>query len=162
MKTNLKNKTEEKITKTNNSRKDFIFAVGRRREAVARIRLYPTVKDVLQWGEITLKKGDILVNQKPIDQYFTNKVDQIIYKEPLRVTNALNRYVLTVLVEGGGKSGQLGAVVHGIARALEKADEKYRSILKKRGYLTRDARVRERRKVGTGGKARREKQSPKR
>ena len=148
---------EKKVTK-----KDLIFAVGRRRESVARVRLYSIIKDEMQWGEISLKKGDIIVNQKPIDQYFSSKVDQSVYREPLRVTNALNRYALTVLVRGGGKSGQLAAVVHGIARVLEKADGKYRSILKKRGYLTRDARVRERRKVGTGGKARRAKQSPKR
>lgn len=155
--------TEEKVAKARNNQQDYITAVGRRREAVARVRLYSVVKDTFKWGEVPFKKGDILVNQKPIDQYFTNKVDQIIYKEPLRVTNAFNRYAFTILVTGGGKSGQLNAVVHGIARALVKADKaKYRPILKKRGFLTRDARVRERRKVGTGGKARREKQSPKR
>lgn len=157
------NNTEEKtIQETKNNKKDFIFAVGRRRESIARVRLYPDVKDTVQWGEISLKKGDIFVNQKPIGEYFSSKVDQAVYKEPLRVTNALNRYVLTILVEGGGKSGQLGAMVHGIARALEKADEKHRAILKKKGYLTRDSRIRERRKVGTGGKARRKRQSPKR
>lgn len=83
--------------------------------------------------------------------------------EPFRATNTIGKYSLTIKVEGGGKSGQLEAVVHGISRALQLLDkEKFRPILKKKGFLTRDARVRERRKVGTGGKARRKKQSPKR
>jgi len=75
----------------------------------------------------------------------------------------VGKYYVTVKVVGGGKNGQLDAVVHGIARAFDKADrEKFRPPLKRAGLLTRDARVRERRKVGTGGKARRKKQSPKR
>lgn len=153
---------EEKTNKSKNNKKSYISSVGRRREAIARVRLYPTYNESLSWGEISLKKGDILVNQKPVEEYFSGAADKAAYREPLRVTNTLNRYTFTIKVTGGGKAGQLDAVINGLARALQKADEKFRPILKKKGYLTRDARVRERRKVGTGGKARREKQSPKR
>lgn len=154
---------EEKVTKTRNNKKDYITAVGRRRTAVARVRLYPGVTEGLIWEDLPLKKGDIIVNKKPIEEYFNTNIAKLLYKEPLRITNTLNRYTFTIKVIGGGKSGQLGAVILGIARALEQADkDKFRPILKKKGFLTRDSRIRERRKVGTGGKARREKQSPKR
>lgn len=144
--------------------KDYIFAVGRRKEAVARVRLYEKVKDGQVWGETTVKKGEILVNAKPIAEYFSREVERHLYTEPLRITNAHQQnYAITIKVEGGGLSGQLQAAIAGIANALNKADrEKYRPVLKKKGFLTRDARIRQRRKVGTGGKARRKKQSPKR
>jgi|SRR3989344_1981511 len=166
----VKDKIEEKVTKTRsdlakakNNKKEYIVAVGRRREAVARVRLYPDLKEDLLWGETPVKKGEIFVNKKPIEQYFSLPSEQVVYKEPLRVTNTLNKYIMTIVVNGGGRSGQLGAVIHGISRVLIKIDsEKFRPILKKKGFLTRDSRTRERRKVGTGGKARREKQSPKR
>ncbi len=141
---------------------EYIFAVGRDRQAVARVRLYPKVSDVVLWSDQQVKKGEIYVNQRPIEDYFTGDVAKAAYLEPLRITNALNRYAVTVKVAGGGPKGQIDAVIHGISRALAHVDEKHRSILKKKGYLTRDARARERRKVGTGGKARRKKQSPKR
>lgn len=148
--------------KKNNSR-DYIFAVGRRKEAVARVRLYHGVRDSISWGEVSVKRGDIVVNQKPISDYFSGEINRFRYTEPLRVANAQNKYTITVRVAGGGSSGQLEAVVAGIANALAKADtDTFRPILKKEGFLTRDARIRERRKVGTGGKARRAKQSPKR
>lgn len=143
-------------------KKSYIYAVGRRREAVARVRLYGDIKTGVVWGDNIIKKGEIYVNNKPIDNYFSSETQQIIYKEPLKVTNALNRYAITIKVAGGGNSGQLDAVVHGIARALDKADPTYRPILKKKGFLTRDARIRQRRKAGMGGKARRKRQSPKR
>ncbi len=143
--------------------KDYIFAVGRRREAVARVRLYETLKDGMTYGETPVKKGDILVNSMPASEYFSGEVSRHLYSEPLRVTNTQNKFTWTIQVDGGGKSGQLQAVIAGIANALNKFDkDTYRATLKKKGFLTRDARVRERRKVGTGGKARREKQSPKR
>ena len=155
-------KMEEKTIKQA-VRKDYITAVGRRREAVAIVRLYKNIADSLTWGEAVIKKGEIYVNKKPIEEYFNSEVYKTVFGEPLRVTNTLGRYTFTIKVSGGGKSGQLGAVVHGLARSLVKADaSKFRPVLKKRGFLTRDARTRERRKVGTGGKARREKQSPKR
>lgn len=145
-------------------KKDYVFATGKRREAVARVRLYQAVKNDMAWGELQVKKGDILVNGKLISDYFSSEVERHLYTEPLRVTNAhQNNYTLTVKVAGGGPSGQLDAVIAGISNVLVKLDpEKYRSILKKKGFLTRDARIRQRRNVGTGGKARRQKQSPKR
>lgn len=151
----------EKPEVVKTSKRDFVFAVGRRKESVARVRLYQDKKEI-PFGEEKLVKGDIVVNNKKIGEYFSDKVSQAIYSEPFRITNTADQYILTIKAEGGGKSGQLGAVVHGISRVLSSIDPKYRSILKKQGFLTRDARVRERRKVGMGGKARRKKQSPKR
>lgn len=144
------------------TKQEFIFAIGRRREAVARVRLY-IGKESVAWGEVVAKKGEILVNGKTAKDYFRTSLAETIYLEPLRVTNALNRAIVTIRVVGGGPNGQLEAAVHGISRALSLFDVKLnRPILKKRGFLTRDARVRERRKAGMGGKARRKRQSPKR
>ncbi|MBI4080945.1 MAG: 30S ribosomal protein S9 [Candidatus Levybacteria bacterium] len=152
---------QKAVKRTKNS--DFVFAVGRRKASIARVRLYTTVKEGLMWGTTPIKKGDVLVNEKPISEFFPDEVDRYIYSEPLRVVNAQNKHTITIRVTGGGTAGQLGAVVQGIANVLSKHDTKeYRTTLKKKGFLTRDARVRERRKVGTGGKARRAKQSPKR
>jgi small subunit ribosomal protein S9 len=113
---------------------------------------------------LAVRKGDILVNGKAIAHYFPGEVFKHAYTEPLRITNAhQNNYTFTIKVVGGGPAGQLKAVIAGIANALNKLDkDKFRPILKKKGFLTRDARIRERRSVGTGGKARRTKQSPKR
>jgi small subunit ribosomal protein S9 len=146
------------------SKKDYVYATGRRKSAVARVRLYEKTKDGLVWGELAIKKGDIVVNGKAIADYFGGDVNRNSYTEPLRVTNAhQGNYTFTIRVTGGGPAGQLQAVVAGIANALDKLDtEKNRPILKKKGLLTRDDRVRQRRKVGMGGKARRKKQSPKR
>ncbi len=128
----------------------YIYAVGRRKSAAARVRLFKG-------------KGESIVNGQPIGDYFPGSINKVAWKMPFRVADIENKYFVTVKVIGGGKNGQLDAVVHGISRALAKADvEKFRPPLKRAGLLTRDARVRERRKVGTGGKARRKKQSPKR
>lgn len=149
--------------KKNTLKKDYIFAVGRRREAVARVRLYDTVKADMAWDTVAINKGDIIVNKKAIADYFAGDINRFKYTEPLRVANAQNKYTITISVRGGGPAGQLDAVVAGLANALAKADtESFRPALKAQGFLTRDARIRERRKVGTGGKARRAKQSPKR
>lgn len=129
---------------------NYIYSVGRRKSASARVRLFKG-------------KGESSVNQKPIDEYFPKSVHKVLWTTPFKLTDTLGKYYMTVKVVGGGKIGQLDAIVHGTARALALADkEKFRFPLKKAGLLTRDARVRERRKVGTGGKARRKKQSPKR
>jgi len=142
---------------------DYTYAIGRRRASVARVRLYEHVKDGLMWNEVAITKGDVLVNEKPITEFFTDEIMRHMYAEPFRVTNTINKYTITVKVTGGGKMGQLKAVVLGISNALALVDEeKHRGVLKTKGFLTRDPRVRERRKVGTGGKARRKKQSPKR
>ncbi|MBI4084494.1 MAG: 30S ribosomal protein S9 [Candidatus Levybacteria bacterium] len=160
---------EKNVEKINNDKqiktqkRDFVFAVGRRREAVARVRLYTTVEDGMVWKGVAVKKGEILVNKKPISEYFKGETARNIYSEPLRVSNAQNKYTFTIQVDGGGPQGQLQAVVHGISNALSAVDrDQYRPTLKKKGFLTRDARTRQRRKVGMGGKSRREKQSPKR
>lgn len=160
-------KTEENTIKAvqpaPSKKKEYIFAVGRRKESVARVRLYEAVRDDLVWETLSVKKGDILVNKMPIADYFGGDVMRHLYTEPIRVANAQNKYTFTIKVAGGGKAGQLQAAVHGIARALSLLDPKnFRPTLKKKGFLTRDPRTRERRMVGTGGKARRAKQSPKR
>ena len=154
----------EKVVKTKKTQKrDYIYAVGRQKEAVARVRLYTTLKEGIKWGENELKKEQILVNQLPVEHYFSGPAFKKQYMLPFELTSTLSKFAVTVQVSGGGKKGQLGAMVQGVARALEKYDtKKYRSLVKTAGLLTRDARVRERRKVGTGGKARRMKQSPKR
>lgn len=153
----------EPVKNNKNTKKDYIFAVGRRREAVARVRLYPTIKSGVTWDAVEIKKGDILVNQKPIADYFSGEVNRYRYTEPLRVANAQNKFTFTIRVEGGGSSGQLDAVIHGISRALAAVDaDAYRKLLKEKGFLTRDSRVRQRRMVGMGGKSRRKLQSPKR
>ena len=129
---------------------NYTYAVGRRREASARVRLFKG-------------KGDHTVNGILIDKYFPGPVNKDRYMHPFKATDVVDKYYVSVKVVGGGKMGQLGATTHGIARALEKLNkEKFRTPLKKEGLLTRDARTRQRRMIGTGGKARRQKQSPKR
>ena len=128
----------------------YVAATGRRKRAIARVKIWD-------------KKGSIIINDIPADKYFPLFTHQVRYQEPLRVTNTLGKVTIRVTVKGSGPTGQVGAVIHGIARCLIKLDQAdHKSILKKYGYLTRDSRKKERRKVGTGGKARRQKQSPKR
>lgn len=153
----MDDKTQE-IKKTLS--KDFIFAIGRRKSSIAQVRLYK--KDVTVWGTTAVKKGEIFVNNKPALEYFGKNFERV-YRQPFQITNTENRFAVSIKVIGGGKMGQLDAAVMSIARALDKVDsEKFHSSLKKKGMLTRDPRVRERRKVGMGGKSRRRKQSPKR
>lgn len=143
-------------------KKNYKIAVGRRKGAIARLRLYMDLKESLMIGEQTVKKGDVFVNGKKIEDYFRGKTAKATYEEPFRITNTLEKYTITVKVVGGGQVGQMDAFIHALSRALSSLDEKNKQILKKKGFLTRDARVRERRKVGMGGKARRKRQSPKR
>lgn len=143
-----KTKTE-KNTKTAPDSKERFKGVGRRKQAVARV-----------WLE--LGKGEILVNGKPINEYFSYLSNNKVLEEPLRVVNRIGQVSGTVKVTGGGVKAQADAVVHGISRALIELDETLRSPLAKRGLLTRDSRVKERRKYGFAGKARKKKQSPKR
>ena len=123
--------------------------IGRRKEAVAKIRL-------------SSGQGTITVNGKPIVEYFAGPIFQKTYNRPLDITNTIGKYTISAKVIGGGQVSQLGALVHGIARAIAKADPTLRGALKKEGLLTRDARAKERRKYGLAGKARAKKQSPKR
>jgi small subunit ribosomal protein S9 len=114
----------------------YIWAVGRRKAAVARVRLYPG-------------SGKITVNGRPAIDYFGGRaIYQASLSEPLRITGTQERFDVTVRVVGGGVSGQAGAVRHGIARALTRFDEELRPTLKSAQLLTRDARVKERKKVG--------------
>ena len=140
--------------------KNYKFSSGKRKEAVVRLRLYSNSLPEVSGEEV--KKGDIFVNGKRIEDYFGGVVAKATYEEPFRITNTLGKYTLTVKVLGGGPHGQMEAFIHAVAKSLSSLDEKNKQILKKKGFLTRDARVRERRKVGMGGKARRVKQSPKR
>jgi small subunit ribosomal protein S9 len=124
------------------------YGTGRRKSAVARVYLKPG-------------KGDIIVNGKPVDQFFSRETGRMIVRQPLQLTDNLNRFDIYVNVDGGGESGQAGAVRHGITRALIDYDETLKSALKKAGLVTRDAREVERKKVGLH-KARRRKQFSKR
>jgi small subunit ribosomal protein S9 len=114
----------------------YHYGTGRRKAAVARVRLYPG-------------SGEITVNGKPAPDYFGGRqVHQTTLSEPLRLTGTLDRFNISVRVAGGGVSGQAGAIRHGIARALTRFDEELRTTLKRAKLLTRDARVKERKKVG--------------
>jgi small subunit ribosomal protein S9 len=124
------------------------YGTGRRKSAVARVFLKPG-------------KGDIIVNGKPVDEFFSRETGRMIVRQPLQLTDNLNRFDITVNVDGGGESGQAGAVRHGITRALIDYDDTLKAPLKKAGLVTRDAREVERKKVGLH-KARRRKQFSKR
>jgi small subunit ribosomal protein S9 len=115
---------------------EYYEAVGRRKVATARVRLFVG-------GD-----GSIVVNERPLEQYFAREVDVIQLTEPLKATAMENRFNVSVKVKGGGMSGQAGAIRLGIARALLKADPELRPILRKGGFLTRDARAKERKKPG--------------
>ncbi|OGY24213.1 MAG: 30S ribosomal protein S9 [Candidatus Woykebacteria bacterium RBG_13_40_15] len=108
------------------------------------------------------EKGVFTVNEKPMEEYFPGEAAKKIYEEPLRVVNRVGQISGTIKVSGGGTASQLGAVVHALSHALAKADQSYREILSKKKFLTRDSRMKERRKYGHAGKARKKKQSPKR
>jgi len=110
-------------------------ATGRRKSSVARVRLVP--------GE-----GNIIINDRVLNKYFGLKTLDLIVKQPLEITETIGKYDVLANVDGGGISGQAGAIRHGIARALLKVDEEYRPALKKAGLLTRDPREKERRKYG--------------
>ena len=110
-------------------------AVGRRKKAIARIRLIP--------GE-----GTITINRRSIDEYFGPETLKMAVRQPLTLTETLARFDVLATVNGGGYTGQAGAIRHGIARALVKADEELKPAIKKAGLLTRDPRMKERKKYG--------------
>ena len=153
--------TEEKVPEAKGIA--YYEAVGRRKNATARVRLY-VVKDAsIMIKGVTVQKGEMIVNGRTAESYFPGEVFKKMYQEAFRTTNTLNRFAISVTTSGGGLAGQLGAAIHGISRALTKVDlEKFRPILKKRGFLTRDPRAKERRKAGYAHAARARKQSPKR
>lgn len=153
----------DEVKATKKQKKDYFYAVGRRKESSARVRLYASIKEGLSWGETPISKEQMLVNGMPVEKYFSGPMSKARYQLPLVLTNTLGKYAVTIKVEGGGKAGQLDALVLGLSRALSLANrEKNRPVLKAKKLLKVNAKVRERRKVGTGGKARRQKQSPKR
>jgi small subunit ribosomal protein S9 len=156
---------EEKKKSPDKVKKQPLFyqAVGRRKTATARVRLYPVIKNKITVGTLSLGAGEMIVNNKPINMYFPGEIARKIYQMPLAAVDSLNRFAATIKVEGSGLSGQLQAVVHGIARALLIIDkENYQKKLKALSLLTRDSRAKERRKAGLAHKARARKQSPKR
>jgi len=129
---------------------EYVTAVGRRKTATARVRIYK-------------EAGDFIVNNKVVGEYFANIVHApTIYTQPFILTDTQGKYAVTVKVNGSGTNAQIEAVVHGITRALIKLNPDFHILLKREGLLTRDDRMKETRKIGTGGKARRAKQSPKR
>lgn len=135
---------------TGKTKRDYVYAVGRRKSASARVRLFRG-------------KGETTVNGLPVAEYFSGDVNKDIWAKPFRVVDGLDKFYATVKVAGGGVAGRVEATAHGIARAFAKLDtENFRRLLKKAGLLKSDSRVRERRKTGTGGRARKQKQSPKR
>jgi small subunit ribosomal protein S9 len=124
------------------------FGTGRRKSSVARVRLIP--------GE-----GRIIINKREIDNYFGLETLKLIVRQPLVLTNTLSKYDIVANVHGGGYTGQAGAIRHGISRALLEVDGELRSVLKRAGFLTRDPRMKERKKYGLK-KARRAPQFSKR
>lgn len=153
----------ERIEKTDKQVISYYEAVGRRKESSARVRLYVINEGKMTLNGVQMEKGSIIVNGKPVEKYFPGEILKKMYQEPFRTTNTLGRFAVAIKTVGGGLYGQLTAVIHGVSRALEKVDkEKFRPILKKRGFMTRDPRSKQRRKAGFAGKARARKQSPKR
>ena len=114
---------------------EYVEAIGRRKTATARVRLYSGT-------------GEIVVNEQPMNEYFGRALDQMILRQPLSLTGNESTYNISVHVRGGGEGGQAAAVRLGIARALCATDENMRPALKSAGFLTRDSRAKERKKPG--------------
>ena len=111
------------------------YGTGRRKKSVARVRLVPG-------------QGKIIINNREMSDYFGLKTLELIVKQPLELTNTTDQYDVLVNVNGGGATGQAGAIRHGISRALLEVDADFREALKKEGFLTRDPRMKERKKYG--------------
>lgn len=114
---------------------DTNYGTGRRKTSTARVFLKPG-------------SGNIVINGRTLDQYFGRETSRMVVRQPLELVEALEKFDVNVTVKGGGASGQAGAIRHGITRALMEHDEELRSSLRKAGYVTRDARQVERKKVG--------------
>lgn len=112
-----------------------LYGTGRRKKSIARVYLVPG-------------KGDITINKRSLDEYFGLETLKVIVKQPLVATNTTDKYDVIVNVHGGGYTGQAGAIRHGISRALLHVDAEFRPVLKKAGFLTRDPRMKERKKPG--------------
>ena len=120
------------------SAKPYFSGTGRRKKSVARVRLYPGT-------------GVVTINGRDIDDYFGLGTLKLIVNQPFGVTDTVGKFDIVANVNGGGFSGQAGAIRHGVARALLSADENYKPLLKKAGFLTRDPRMKERKKYGLKG-----------
>ena len=120
------------------SAKPYFYGTGRRKKSVARVRLYPGT-------------GVVTINGREISDYFGLDTMKLIVNQPFSVTDTVGKFDVVVNVNGGGFSGQAGAIRHGVARALLSADETYKPLLKKAGFLTRDPRMKERKKYGLKG-----------
>ncbi|MBU4311549.1 MAG: 30S ribosomal protein S9 [Candidatus Omnitrophica bacterium] len=118
---------------------NVIWATGRRKSSVARVRLF-------QGGS-----GEIQVNKKPLDEYFDRPTSRLLVLQPLKTVNLADKFNIIATVKGGGKSGQAGALRHGISRALAKTGDDTKTALKRKGFLTRDPRAKERKKYGQKG-----------
>ena len=118
--------------------KPYYYGPGRRKHSVARVRMYPGT-------------GKITINGRDIDEYFGLETLKLIVRQPMEITNTLGRFDIVCTVAGGGVSGQAGAIRHGVARALLQNGDEMRPILKKAGFLTRDPRMKERKKYGLKG-----------
>ena len=117
------------------SAKPYFYGTGRRKSSIARVRLYPG-------------SDKITINGRDIDEYFGLETLKLVINQPFGVTNTVGKYDIVANVKGGGISGQAGAIRHGVSRALLLADDSYRTLLKKAGFLTRDPRMKERKKYG--------------
>jgi small subunit ribosomal protein S9 len=131
------------------SKNSYTRSIGRRKSAVASLKLFSG-------------KGESTVNGLALDKYFPTKTEKIVYDKPFDLTKTLSKYHFQAKVVGGGKTGQVQALSLAISRCLVKINEAFKTDLRANGLLTVDSRVKERRMVGTGGKSRRQKQSPKR
>ena len=120
------------------SAKPYFYGTGRRKKSVARVRVYPG-------------NGQITINGKDVDEYFGLETLKLIINQPFGATGTVGKFEIVANVNGGGISGQAGAIRHGVARALVAADENYRPALKAAGFLTRDPRMKERKKYGLKG-----------
>jgi len=130
--------------------KEYFSAVGRRKTAIARVRIWPG-------------KQELTVNGKPLSIYFKEETVKKTINSPFAIAEVLGQYTGSIKVTGSGIMGQAEAIMHGIGRALLKADpEKFKKLMRDGGFLTRDPRMKETRKAGQGGRARSKKQSPKR
>ena len=118
--------------------KNAFYATGRRKQAVARVWMMPGA-------------GKILINHREIDDYFGRATSKMIIRQPLELTETINRYDIFVNVAGGGLSGQADAIQHGITRSLMQINASFRPALKKSGFVTRDPRIKERKKYGQRG-----------
>ena len=118
----------EQETVEQNLKQEVICTTGRRKKSVARVRLIPG-------------NGEILVNKKPLDEYFDRPTSRLLIRQPLETTSLVGKFNIIATVKGGGKSGQAGALRHGISRALARTGQETKTALKRKGFLTRDSRA---------------------